>query len=64
MELLEELEACGISNAKAYVLIADAIVIGVEAAVYRKETASKIADLQVERQQRNASRQYRQHLGQ
>lgn len=54
-ELIEELETYGVPNAKAHLLIARAIIIGADAAVYRAETADKVAELQVERQQRRAT---------
>lgn len=52
-EIVEELERYGVPSPVAVLLIAQAITIGAEAAVYRRETAERVADLQVERHQRD-----------
>lgn len=48
-EIVQELEGYGVPNSVAHLLAARLIVIGAEAAAYRPETATKVADLAVER---------------
>lgn len=48
--LVEELQRYGVPNDQAHLLVAKAIIIGADAAVYRIETATKLAELMVERQ--------------
>lgn len=54
--IIEELEKYGVPNSRAHLLAAKLIVIGEEAAVFQRETADKVADLQVERAQRGTGR--------
>lgn len=51
-EIVTELEAYGVPSSRARVLVAQAIAVGVEVAIYRRETADKVAEVQIERQRR------------
>ena len=53
-EIIEELESYGAPNARAHLLAAKLIIIGEEAAPYRRETVGVVADLEIERRKQGA----------
>lgn len=64
-EIIEELESYGVPNARAHLLAAKLIIIGEEAAPYRRETVGVVADLEIERRRNleNTTQMPRSHIG-